>query len=74
MTTYLSFTLSKIGVYTFKVFFGHHQIYEKRFIVEDVLEDDYYIPRKKHNPVCFQRPENISIQMMEIPLSLNVKI
>ena len=55
----LSFTLSKIGVYTFKVFFGHHQIYEKRFIVEDVLEEDYYI-HEKYNPVCFQRPENIS--------------
>ena len=66
----LSFIISEIGVHTFKMFFDERLIYEKQFVVEDVLEDFYY-DQERQLPICFQKPRAISLQTNENEISFH---
>ena len=68
----LTFVLKEAGVHTFSLVLGKNVIYEKTFIVEEIL-DTFLYENEIQQPICIQKPKNVSIDMNDTIISFTCK-
>lgn len=66
----LTFILKGTGVHKFSILLGTNIIYEKSFIVEEVIENLYY-DYEVEEPICLIKPENIVVERKENAISFS---
>jgi hypothetical protein len=68
----LTFVLKGAGVHTFSLLLGKNVIYEKTFIVEEIL-DPFLYENENNLPTCIQKPNNVSVSMQDNLISFTCK-
>ena len=60
----ITFVLKGTGVHTFSILLGNNTIYEKSFIVEEIIDPIYY-ENEIEEPLCLRKPDNIIMERSE---------